>query len=686
LQTTWQKRYAELEDEENMELLEAQDRIQELEMQQEQNLKEIEVLSNVDRNKSIQQKELGLAQKSIKDLEKLRDAADDRAEQLENALGKLQKEVDVLQRRIETASRQHATEQDSWNTYQKDLETRLIQASEQERIAKSELESLKSSSNTVDERLAKLQTLVEETKKNEDNLRQKIQDLEDDIEVVQSGAEEDASKAQDELNASRVEIECLRRQHQEVQHDLAKVQAENVDLRSTERGARFEITATPSPQRKLRKVVLELEGQVNAMKKEKLELQQKLNRAETAGKNAQADNDALRQDMDLTSGWRSNAQERLQSLQTELFKLKQEKQAWEDKQATMSAELASFRASTKNDSTLRAELLKQSQELHSKLGLVQRETEVKYQSQISTYENDVQNLEQDLEGANNKLTDMTKLKVNAERTVARLRSKVQRLEIDLAAGKADNGDRETSIEERRDLHDMLKDAKLEAEDLAVQVRERDGRISSGLAKEAELRAQLQRIRDERAAQSALAQALSKEIESMHNKYDSFAKAGANDSMPKQALIVTTTGETYEAQQRRHSAELRGLAKQIEYLGARCRREAAFRADLGYMKEYFIKQVAMHARCTTADLKLVHAMGIQTQVVLAQQKRRQDRLPGFKSVALMVLASVRIQRSAVAWRGVKADHEALLRKLQGLRSVRAKSTGCARKAKQDVVKF
>ena len=669
-----------------MELLEAQDRIQELEMQQEQNLKEIEVLSNVDRNKSIQQKELGLAQKSIKDLEKLRDAADDRAEQLENALGKLQKEVDVLQRRIETASRQHATEQDSWNTYQKDLETRLIQASEQERIAKSELESLKSSSNTVDERLAKLQTLVEETKKNEDNLRQKIQDLEDDIEVVQSGAEEDASKAQDELNASRVEIECLRRHHQEVQHDLAKVQAENVDLRSTERGARFEITATPSPQRKLRKVVLELEGQVNAMKKEKLELQQKLNRAETAGKNAQADNDALRQDMDLTSGWRSNAQERLQSLQTELFKLKQEKQAWEDKQATMSAELASFRASTKNDSTLRAELLKQSQELHSKLGLVQRETEVKYQSQISTYENDVQNLEQDLEGANNKLTDMTKLKVNAERTVARLRSKVQRLEIDLAAGKADNGDRETSIEERRDLHDMLKDAKLEAEDLAVQVRERDGRISSGLAKEAELRAQLQRIRDERAAQSALAQTLSKEIESMHNKYDSFAKAGANDSMPKQALIVTTTGETYEAQQRRHSAELRGLAKQIEYLGARCRREAAFRADLGYMKEYFIKQVAMHARCTTADLKLVHAMGIQTQVVLAQQKRRQDRLPGFKSVALMVLASVRIQRSAVAWRGVKADHEALLRKLQGLRSVRAKSTGCARKAEQDVVKF
>lgn len=683
-QTTWQKKYAEIEEEENVELLDAQERIHELELQQKQNLKEIEDFSKADRNESVH-KELDSAQKSIKDLEKLRNSAENRAGQLEDALGELQEDVNSLQTRLETANRQHAAAQHSSTTYQKDLETRLIQAAEHEQIAKSELESLMSS-NTVDVRLAKLQRVVEENEKNEDNFRQKIQDLEDDIEVVQSGAEEDAARNQDELNTSRVEIESLRRQYREVQHDLAKSQAENVDLRRiAEKEGKSEVPVTPSPQRKLHKIVLELERQVNSMKQEKSELQQKLNKAETASKDAQADYDGLRREMDLTSDWRSSAQERLQAFQSDVLRLKQEKQAWEDKQATMSAELASFKASTMNDSTLRAEMLKQSQELQSKLRLVQRETEVKYQSQISTYENDVQNLEQDLEGATSKLIDMTKLKANAERTVARPKTKVQRLEIDLAAGAAANGDRETSIEERADLHDMLKDAKLEAEDLVLQVRERDGRISSALMKEAELRAQLKRVRDERAAQSALAQALRKEIEPTHNKYDSFAKPAVPDSMSRQALIMATTGESSEAQQRRHFAELRGLAKQIEYLGARCRREAAFRADLSYMKEYFIKQVAMHARCTTADLKLVRAMGIQTQVVLAEEKRSQDRPRGFKTVALMVLAGVRIRRGAVAWRSVKADHEVLLRKLQGLRSVRAKSIESAKKAKQDVGK-
>ena len=46
-------------------------------------------------------------------------------------------------------------------------------------------------------------------------------------------------------------------------------------------------------------------------------------------------------------------------------------------------------------------------------------------------------------------------------------------------------------------------------------------------------------------------------------------------------------------QKQHEGELRGLAKQIQYLRAKCTREETFRADLVYTKKWFLMQVEMY---------------------------------------------------------------------------------------------
>ena len=68
----------------------------------------------------------------------------------------------------------------------------------------------------------------------------------------------------------------------------------------------------------------------------------------------------------------------------------------------------------------------------------------------------------------------------------------------------------------------------------------------------------------------------------------------------------------------------------------------------------------------ADLKLLEEMGVtpKTQV--------RERKPSLKSVAYMVIATVRMQKMQEAWSGNKKLHESLMKKLDGMRRKQGKT--------------
>ena len=169
------------------------------------------------------------------------------------------------------------------------------------------------------------------------------------------------------------------------------------------------------------------------------------------------------------------------------------------------------------------------------------------------------------------------------------------------------------LEERKDLHEMLKDAKVELEELQLRVSDRDSRIAA-LATELEnlqrsiaeerLRGQLKRVRDDRTHQAKKNNALMIKLEDLRHRYE-----GAVDNLPRQqeeweepvSSIHAGHGDSTELKwleleiqdkERRHQSELRGLAKQIQWMSAKCTREEGFRFGLAYEKKFLLLQIEM----------------------------------------------------------------------------------------------
>lgn len=75
---------------------------------------------------------------------------------------------------------------------------------------------------------------------------------------------------------------------------------------------------------------------------------------------------------------------------------------------------------------------------------------------------------------------------------------------------------------------------------------------------------------------------------------------------------------------------------------------------------------MQMNSNKADLKMLEEMGITPDLTIRQRK------PTLKSVGLMVIATVRMQKMQQAWAGNKKLHEALMKKLEGMRRKQGKT--------------
>ena len=243
--------------------------------------------------------------------------------------------------------------------------------------------------------------------------------------------------------------------------------------------------------------------------------------------------------------------------------------------------------------------------LHRKLA----ESERQVQSNLDAYEQQREQLEAELSAIRNEQDIILAKNTTADQTISRLRTRIASLENDIRVHRQATTADVTIAEERKDLHEMLKDAKLTAEDLQVQISSREGQLASASSREKDLRAQLKRVREERTLQTQRSTALSNELENVQSRYeraiDNLSRQQHNWEEERKAMasrvrfantsvssVHASDSQNLDAIRKKHVSELKGLAKQIQWLRAKCTREEGFRSGLAYEKKFLLMQIEM----------------------------------------------------------------------------------------------
>jgi chromosome segregation ATPase len=231
---------------------------------------------------------------------------------------------------------------------------------------------------------------------------------------------------------------------------------------------------------------------------------------------------------------------------------------------------------------------------------------IDFQARTEAWELEKDQLERSLDDARLEKDELAAKNAASEVTINRLRGKIDRLEKALQAERLNNGEDRTMALERRDLHEMLRETRLQAESLEIVVKERESTIASIAAAESELRVQLQRVRDERALQRSKAASAHEQLEDLERKFRKakgswetekkslcrgvrFANISPSVNDESQIMALKTEADERE---KRHVKELRGMAMQIEWLRAKYRREEGFRASASYAKKYMNLQIEL----------------------------------------------------------------------------------------------
>ena len=236
------------------------------------------------------------------------------------------------------------------------------------------------------------------------------------------------------------------------------------------------------------------------------------------------------------------------------------------------------------------------------------ESEQQAQTNLDTYEQQREQLETELSTIRHKQDILVTKNNTLTQTIARLRTRISSLEKELHAHRQATTADNTIVEERKDLHEMLKDAKLTAEDLQVQITAREAQLTASASREKDLRAQIKRIREEREGFAQTATALSTELENLQTRYEravnklSYQQRKWEEerkALTSHVRFANTSMSTVHADDTQHhelisqhATELRGLAKQIHWLRAKCEREESFRWGLVFEKKYMQKQIRM----------------------------------------------------------------------------------------------
>lgn len=697
----------------------AQDRIHELETQQSRHLNELQQLRDEGSKASHSRShKLEAAQAQIAELEHAEEMSRESQRHLQKDLRGLRSQITELERDIYSQKERFESDEEEWQRQRLAFQTANSKAEDKVKSLERSIAHLKEAEGNLSSKEVQLQRALDSEKqryeeeqaalqqdldeandareehqvalretnsqlkqarleiesrgKQSSELREQIQALEDEIEVLQSATYHESkndTRTKEDLLASRQEADSLRRQLRGLQQDLAKSQVSHEAVQSQLESLKETIShrspqTSPSTTRNLESRIQDLTTQLSQSKSSRDSLAARLQHSEAAQKQARADNDTLHLDLETHTSSTSHLHQQLQKAQADLARAQKETRTLQTDLRNTEAEAGSLQATV-------AELENAQTALHRTIRdqkIQQREHERKAAAQVADYERDIVNLEQDLADSETQRQTLAKKVESGEAHVARLK-----LRLAATRGRSPGGVG-VKEQERRDLHNMLRDAKVGAEDLAAQLKASEARVEAAGKREAELRRQLASFREEpRRMEDTLALPL-----------------GEKSPAQKEA-------------EKRHALELKGLVRQIEYLSAKCRREEAFRADLSYAKAWFLRVLEMHARCNRLDLGLVGDMGVPVSAIFKDEVgkaggrdvtgcwvgvreggivgadaraarkikaiTRRERPLTLRAVGNMVLAAVRMRRAAESWKRVKARHDAVLRKLGSIRKDR-----------------
>ena len=226
----------------------------------------------------------------------------------------------------------------------------------------------------------------------------------------------------------------------------------------------------------------------------------------------------------------------------------------------------------------------QIQELEKKA----RKAASSYAKVSNDHDGEIWKLRRDLEKKTHDLeagqAELDKIHDAVDKSTTKLRTRIQELEKDAQQARLTQVEDDTIANERQDLHDMIKSAKLDAENLRAQLNDNQVVIKVSEEREQSLRATIQHVREERSEQQQCVAALTKQLAKLQDQYD--AKV---EEIYRQGPQIETT----QAKDKKTIAEMRGLAKQIEWLKQNLNREKSFRQALSYEKHYYLQQIDMY---------------------------------------------------------------------------------------------
>ena len=568
-------------------------------------------------------------------------------------INRLSEEIDNLHRELEDNKSQHAADRDHWESQRRNLLSQKEKADEQAAGLQRTINKLQEAEGTLSGREMKLREALESEKQRfqseEDVLGRQIQELHTDVDNKRQTLDDlraELSNTKEELRVSQRDQLIFEEKVVELEDDLEVLQTELDD--ETERASAEEGRLNNEVDDLRHKLAASSEGRDQELlaarqKAQRLEIQisgleSRLNHGEH-GDDATAELSILRKDLAAARAQETEFllreathKESIRDLKQTIARLERQLHEVEIARLAANSPQQSVSGSARKDEVI--EVRRQLADAHQQIKDSRtkfREGERELQRKLAELNKHAQaakdadecerdHLELQLSSCRMQHDQQVAKAAAAEKNVARLRTRVANLEKDLTTHRQTAAGDLTMADERKDLHEMLKDAKLSVETLQVEISSRETLLSASSSREKELRAHIRRIREERNLQLDKSLALSSELEQLQGRYeravDNFTQQQklweeerkrmtsgvrfANTSVSS-VHAGDVTAELKEMEQvmrekeKRHEGELKGLANQIRWLKVMGRREESFRYGLNHGKQYLLKEIEMHNR-------------------------------------------------------------------------------------------
>ena len=663
------------------------------------------------------QRHLSKANSRLKDLESALENERYHAAQNDNALRTqhktefehLNEQIDSLHQEVSAKARQHDSNQEEWDSERRVIEAASRRAEEKASGLQRTIDRLQETRGTLSSKEAQLQKALESEKQrhqtDERVLMQQIEDLKTDSSAKREASDanrKELSNAKEELRISIREQAALKEKAEQLEEEIEVLQAnleeeaDYAEQQKAEAVAEVESQLLKAKQEKqtlqdqLANVNIELHSAKRARQDAETEYEELKTRFETgeekasAGRASQFDHE------------RRELQRKQQNLVKEADKLKVEIKSLETANKTLekevaaeieraieeenrlNAEIAALRTKQVSASENRDRELQSSRKKIQHLELQIKELEELLENRPVTITSpgyaDVSALRQDLSHARKAETASLEREARLKTTNRELKCQIDSLErkvydIETAQLKSNspfgpkmsntearevhqqlpeaqsqlrelksrNRELERQIresvveqDERADLHDLVKSSTAEAETLGLKLAEREERI-------AELRKETRRYRDERGKADQRAGAIESELERLQGRYENVVDK----------LSVSRKGTADDS---RREKEMKGLIREIQWLRARVKREEGFRRDLAWSKGVLDMSEGVRLACNEADIRMIRQMGVKAK--RSSYETKLAPVNKLRAGIQTVIALARMSKMAQRWSGMK----------------------------------